>query len=496
MSLRVAAVQLDAHGLDDAEPALERSLGAIAEAGIAGARLIVLPECTWPAYVLGTGPRAGELIAQQQERVLARYAEAAARSGAVVVVGMALAEDGDIVNVACVFEADGTLRAKVAKRFLWDADTCWFRAGERSNVIDTSVARLGVFVCADGRMPEIARVLALDGAELLVDPTALVTTAPDPRAWTNPQAEHMLATRARENGLHTIVANKVGTERDLVAYCGRSAIIGPDGAFVSRAAPDVAETLVADVEPGPARLPVVRRPELYSPLIDEGTRERLQVRLDEPLVPRHATVRITVASLQRELASDDLHLARDLGMALVVTHVPVPPPLADAPGVPLVARDGDRAVLIDAGGTTLATWLRSHGPGAPGDGLGPVVDTAAGRLGVLLDEDGLAPEPARCLMLAGAEVLVWFAGDLGVAGMAASRAAENRVALVVATAYGAPTTARILDPNGVSLADTGALPRLNAAVVSIAETRRKEMAPGTDVVAGRQPSTYGILTRS
>jgi predicted amidohydrolase len=154
----------------------------------------------------------------------------------------------------------------------------------------------------------------------------------------------------------------------------------------------------------------------------------------------------------------------------------------------------DRAVLLDAQGTATAAWDRCHGVGATGRELGPVVATDAGHVGVLLGEDGLVTEAARVLMLNGADVIVWFSGQLDVAGVAATRAAENRVLMIVVPDAGAPVSARILDPNGNPLADAGAKARLVSAVISLDDARRKEMAPGTDVVVGRQPACYQSLT--
>ena len=61
-------------------------------------------------------------------------------------------------------------------------------------------------------MPEVARILAVRGAELLVDPTAWVAAGTDPTTWSNAQLEFMLSTRTRENGLWVAAANKVGFE--------------------------------------------------------------------------------------------------------------------------------------------------------------------------------------------------------------------------------------------------------------------------------------------
>jgi hypothetical protein len=230
---------------------------------------------------------------------------------------------------------------------------------------------------------------------------------------------------------------------------------------------------------------VARRPALYGRLTDPDPPVRAAV--DVPLVPGRATGRIAVDVLDRKLAAADLAFLADAGTALLVSPRAMDGVLDD--GLVLAATGPDRAELR-RGGQVLASWERSHGPGAPGGSLGPVVPTPLGGLGVLLGADGLLPEACRVLLLDGADLVVWLAGEGDLDGLAAARAAENRVNLVLA----GPGSGRILDPAGGVLAAAGERPRLIAAVVSLADARQKQMAPGTDVVRGRQPETYRDLT--
>lgn len=170
--MQVASVQLAARAVGDADLALEESLAAISAAADLGADLVVLPECTWPGYVLGSSwPQVSGRLAPA-DTVMARYARLAAEAGIVLVVGLALDHGGVTRNAAVVWDVDGTLRGMVSKRFLWDFDRRWFTAGDDSPVFETAAGRIGVLVCADGRMPEIARLLAVGGAEIILDPTA------------------------------------------------------------------------------------------------------------------------------------------------------------------------------------------------------------------------------------------------------------------------------------------------------------------------------------
>ena len=492
---RVAAVQLTARSIDQADVALEEALAAISEAAAQGAELAVLPECTWPAYLLGSDHH-GRWPATGPQEVIDRFAAAAREHALVVVVGLALPHADDPRrhhNAAVVIDSDGSVVHTAHKRFLWDVDRLWFTPGTTSAVVPTRAGRLGVMVCADGRMPEIARQLALAGAEILIDPTAWVTAGPDPATWNNAQAIHMFPTRARENGLWAIAANKVGLERDLVAYCGRSCIVAPDGVVTARAPSDGPAVIVADITPAAAALPVPRRPALYGALARPTDELPVVHAGREPLVPSEASRRLAVSALSRALTTVDLTLLGDAGIDLIASASEPSGATPSLPGGSVVTRTSRDAASLLRDGAVVATWHRTHGEDAPGATIGPVVATSAGRLGVLLDEDGLVTEAARVMMLEGADLLVWFSGTLDVGTVAATRAAENRVHLLVVPGPDGPGPARIIDPDGNARADSGAIARIISAVVALDEARRKEMAPSTDVVHGRQPERYGSL---
>jgi predicted amidohydrolase len=131
----------------------------------------------------------------------------------------------------------------------------------------------------------------------------------------------------------------------------------------------------------------------------------------------------------------------------------------------------------------------------PGDEPCPVVETAAGRVGLLLGAEGLVPEVARSLMLRGAEFLLWPASSLGVPllPLARCRADENRLYVAVATPSD-DEGALIASPAGRVLAATLAGEEMStAAQVNRMLSCWKDMAPGTNVVLGRLPETYGLL---
>ena len=132
---------------------------------------------------------------------------------------------------------------------------------------------VGMLVCADARLPEIATDLAARGARIVANPTAWVTSMPPPEG-TNSQAEFLWRVRALENRVVAVAATKVGTEADTVIYAGRSQIVDADGNVVAIASATEPELLVADVEvpDGRATVPTRAVPatSVHRPRLREG----------------------------------------------------------------------------------------------------------------------------------------------------------------------------------------------------------------------------------
>lgn len=303
----------------------------IEAAAAAGARLVVLPEGTLPAYVLGYQPFAPAEI----QAALSECARLARREGVVLVVGAARREGERVFNSALVVDSDGSIAGSADKHFLWHFDRQWFAPGERIEPVRTSLGSMGALVCADGRIPTIARALVDAGAQLLVMPTAWVTSGRDPQQFENAQADLLARVRARENGVPFIAANKCGVELNCVAYCGKSQIVAADGAPISIASQNSQETIFGEI--------TLRDPQ---PQRSREPAPSLEAMPDEP-------VRIAVTA--RPPQQDDAQTLRILEAQYLI-H-------ADSPGL------GDDVVLDPGGlpglrmsGATLAVWRTSYDP--------------------------------------------------------------------------------------------------------------------------------------
>lgn len=165
-------------------------------------------------------------------------------------------------NTAVVIDRDGGIAGCYRKMHIPDDpayyEKFYFTPGDLGfHPIDTSVGRLGVQVCWDQWYPEGARLMALQGAELLVYPTAIgyeSSDTPDEQerqreAWTTVQRGHAVA-----NGLPVVAVNRTGHEPDPsgqtngISFWGSSFVCGPQGEFLYRAPKDEEVVTVVDVD--------------------------------------------------------------------------------------------------------------------------------------------------------------------------------------------------------------------------------------------------------
>ena len=165
-------------------------------------------------------------------------------------------------NTAVVFERDGSMAGKYRKMHIPDDpayyEKFYFMPGDLGfHPIDTSVGRLGVLVCWDQWYPEAARLMALQGAELLIYPTAIGYESSDTaeeqerqrEAWTTVQRGHAVA-----NGLPVVTVNRVGHEPDPsgqtkgIQFWGSSFVAGPQGEFLFRAPKDEETCQLVDID--------------------------------------------------------------------------------------------------------------------------------------------------------------------------------------------------------------------------------------------------------
>ena len=193
------------------------------------------------------------------------FGELARRLGVVMVISLFEKRAAGLYhNTAVVIEKDGTIAGKYRKMHIPDDpayyEKFYFTPGDLGfHPIQTSVGKLGVLVCWDQWYPETARLMALQGADLLIYPTAIgyeTSDTPEEQqrqrtAWTTVQRGHAVA-----NGLPVVTVNRVGFEPDPsgqtkgIQFWGSSFVAGPQGELFYQASDDDEESLVLDIDLG------------------------------------------------------------------------------------------------------------------------------------------------------------------------------------------------------------------------------------------------------
>ncbi len=453
--MRIAVAQMPGARLEQWRATLALIEDLIARAAGLRAALVVLPECAWPAYCLGSAAEYRRARAEGlpgPETLLARLQGIAGQRRIAVCAGYVAERADRLLNTAALIGRDGRLLGRHDKCFLWFFDRDYFDAGDRIEPIATDFGRVGVLVCADARLPETAATLAARGAQLILHPTAWVNAGSPGQPW-NPQPDFLIPSRAAEFGVPVASASKWGTEGD-ETFVGGSLICDAEGRVVARCGGEETTVIAAEVEPRTPRAPQLTDAEqtiLLSaapptrPRADVGPLQLL------PLPPNATDQRDRVDSPSSGPGSEPV-------LAFTLTA-----------GQPLArASDSQR-------------WQHLM-PGA-------LAEIGGMRLGMISADEACRFAPARCLALQGVHLVIVHGP--GPAALLKTRACENRVFVLVLDATGWT----VIDPRGLVI-EQRPWPesREQATAISLDLTPAvcKTVAPNTDVITGRRPELYAF----
>ena len=517
-----------------------------------GAELVVFPECMDTGYLFDSAQHCQALAERVPGGPFADgLAELAKTYGIYVASGITErgAVAGKIFNSGILFDRKGEVCLRYQKQFLATHDQNWFSFGECGNpVVDTDLGRLGLLICFDGRIPEIARSLSLQGAEVLIDMANF---------FAMDQAEMWGPARAYENGVWLVAATKSGYERSIY-YPGGSMIVDPLGRVTAKIPYDTHAIAVADIDLDLAHEKRIyaandkfadRRPEIYSALLQPYRDTPVSTVAETPIIPAQAKAK--VAALQIHVGEgtkdDDVFAMVDHTAKLGVQVILLPeyalvgrwaPNAGEAKAaglqmadhlrraaivtkrygcllaLPLVEDTGSAlyatTFLVGPAGEIVGQYRKTHLTAeerewaTPGTEL-PVFATSFGRLGVMAGFDALFPETSRCLGIEAADIVLWptalrepFEREL----IAVPRAADNRLAVVLANRVDCPYPGGsvIIPPTGFPHWDINVVaPRsvkmgaVMPAFIDLAVCRQKQMIPKVDMFANRMTSTYRAL---
>lgn len=260
--LKIGFLQL--HNTADVANNIKRLTEGITDLAQRGAELIVLQELHNSLYFCQVEEVGNFDLAESVPGPSTDHYGALARELKVVIVASLFERraPGLYHNTAVVFEKDGSIAGKYRKMHIPDDpayyEKFYFTPGDLGfHPIDTSVGRLGVLVCWDQWYPEAARLMALQGAEILIYPTAIGYESSDSsdeqqrqrEAWTTVMRGHAVA-----NGLPVVAVNRIGHEPDPsgqtngIQFWGSSFVAGPQGELLYRACDDDEESTIVSID--------------------------------------------------------------------------------------------------------------------------------------------------------------------------------------------------------------------------------------------------------
>lgn len=277
----LAVVQHRWTGQRDSTKASVRDL--VAQAASAGAELVLLPEFSISPYFPGKRDPSGfEWAESLTDGESVKFFNALAAEFNILLIGSLFekAAGGEYYDTATLHSPQGTIIGITRKVHIPSGEgyheTDFFEGGGDYPLHDTGTLKLAAPTCYDQWFPELARIYALQGAELLAYPTAIGSEPTDPDfdsrdAWQTVMRGHAVA-----NGVFVAAANRVGRENDVTFY-GSSFICDPTGKVLAVAGRDeitvIHAVLQANIREKYHQLfPLLhqRKPEFYQPILQSA----------------------------------------------------------------------------------------------------------------------------------------------------------------------------------------------------------------------------------
>ncbi|MFL9499083.1 carbon-nitrogen hydrolase family protein [Rhodopseudomonas palustris] len=548
---RAAAVQTLAK-LGDFDFNIALATAYVEDAVRQGAELIVFPECMDTGYLFDSPEHCRELAETLTEGPFVKALAALSRKHGVYIASGITEWDPakeKIFNTGIMFDRKGEVACHYHKQFLATHDQNWFAFGERGcPVVDTDLGKIGLLICFDGRIPEIFRSMAMQGAEVIVDMANF---------FAMDQADMWGPARSYENGVWLVAATKAGYERSIY-YPGGSMIVDPKGRVLSKVPYDTHGMSIATIDLDAAADKSIytandkiadRRPETYGIMALPYEKTPVYGVADRPLIPSksvtkvaavqmHVTPECSVAevldmvdhtaklgakvitlpeyafSAQYILTPAEAAAAADQAAANLAAVAKISARYGCLIAAPIVERAAAglyvTTVLIGPDGKEIGRYRKTHLTAeerkwAVAGFDYPVFDTPFGRIGVMSGYDAVFPETSRCLGIGAADIILWpaalrepFEREL----LAVPRAEDNRVAVVLANRVDSPYPGGsvVIPPTGFPQWDINiAAPRvmkLGAVMpkhIDLAVCRQKMMIPKVDMFANRLVETYAPI---
>ena len=526
--------------LADPKRNLASVLKSIEEAAREGAKLIVFPECMNSGYVWKDQVHAVECADPVPGLFTSEIGKLAARLKVYVAIGLSEKDGEKVFNSASLIGPQGLI-GNYQKNFLFDFDPDFFTWGKTGYpVFETEVGKIGMFICADARIPEGARALTLNGAEILLHIT---------NSTTHEQHEMHVPTRGNESEAWIISADKFGKEEGLT-YPGHTLIIAPDGTEVAHGSGNKQEIVYGEIDldavrkvrAGPDGILRGRRPETYGILTAPYESLPYAKIANTPVVP--AKLSVLASALQVTNISGDERATLDLAVrtgweaARENARLIVFPELFLCPAqasqdkmaqssqltskaleefgaaarqwgawyiLNLVEQDDGRlyhtAFVVGPDGKVVTRYRKVHLTQHEAQWATPgndycVVELPFGNVGIMLGHEVCFCEVARILTCLGADVIAapsaWRHPRESNLFLR-ERALENKVFAVAANRLDAPFSgeSKVVLPNGAVASRAGhGQTDYVFQYLNLVWARDKQIRPGTDLIKNRRPQFY------
>ena len=248
-----ADISMDGTTNDIKKRMIDKHTPLIEDAGRKGVQVLCLQELFYgPYFCAEQDKRWYDLVERIPDGPTMRLMQDLARQLGIVMVVPIYEEEftGVYYNAAGIIDADGKYLGKYRKHHIpqvapgfWEK--FYFRPGNTGYpVFETAVGRIGVYICYDRHFPEGARVLGLNGGEIVFNPSATVAGLSE-YLWKLEQPAHAVA-----NGYFVGAINRVGYEApwNIGEFYGQSYFCDPRGQIVTQGSRDRDELVMADLD--------------------------------------------------------------------------------------------------------------------------------------------------------------------------------------------------------------------------------------------------------
>ena len=243
--VKIACCQIEPH-VGRKEENLEKTLRFAEEAADEGASVILLPELANTGYVFNTRSEAFGLSEEVPGGETTRtWEEWAMRRGVYLAAGIAEREGDRLYNSSVLLGPDGYI-GKYRKLHLWNREKLFFEPGDLGlPVFHTPLGRLAMYLCWDMWFPELTRIYALQGVDLILNITNWVSAGQGREKEDTRLTEAVCVALAHLNSVFIAAADRIGIERGQ-PFLGRSMIVSPRGELLAGpASHDQEETIFA-----------------------------------------------------------------------------------------------------------------------------------------------------------------------------------------------------------------------------------------------------------